>query len=498
MPTNKTLFFFLIVTFLLSITSTISAHRQRCNPQRHQLNSRVPEKSTNTALKVSISSLPFVRIPVIFHIMIMGTRGFVPIDAIQATIDRANDLYSGKFSNWPDTRFRYFLAGINYYSNNKFLTQCTDYELQMKKQTTLLPDTHLNVWSCFQKGDTLGFAYYPSSYAPNSVWHGIMMHPLTFAQVPGYTPYPDTALGCTFAHEAGHTVGLKHTFENGCSNQGDSVNDTPFEKSAWYGDCTDKDLQRNSCPQPGTDPIKNIMDYSIDKCCLEITGDQTLRIHDQFSQYSPLKYNGGNPVKCITRGDVGTATKYSMCYSTCYKTTTPTGDASPSSGWCYIVSDHTKWGNCCCAPNCPLLPNNLQSIDGVHPPTTPTTIKTSTPTIPPTKKGATLAPTIQDTVQVILDPSVCLNKMNWIDANTYCTSINARICTRTELHNHLVYEALQNVSPSCDALANRILWTGSPCGRGLSQSISARGGDGSLSLCEARKWKYSVACCRDP
>lgn len=65
-------------------------------------------------------------------------------------------------------------------------------------------------------------------------------------------------------HEVGHWLGLWHTFDGGCEEPGDYVDDTPAEAYPSLGDndnCPEEG--RNTCPdRPGVDPVDNYMTYA--------------------------------------------------------------------------------------------------------------------------------------------------------------------------------------------------------------------------------------------
>jgi hypothetical protein len=112
--------------------------------------------------------------------------------------------------------------------------------------------------------------------------NGVVFH---YATLPGgaLAPYNQ---GGTLQHEVGHYLGLYHTFQGGCTAPGDECDDTPFEASPAFG-CPEG---RNTCAQPGDDPIHNYMDYTDDACYTQFTTDQGNRMQQVVRAFRPALF----------------------------------------------------------------------------------------------------------------------------------------------------------------------------------------------------------------
>ena len=132
----------------------------------------------------------------------------------------------------------------------------------------------LNVYTNLA-GGFLGYAYLPG--LPDShLWQdGIV---LNWESMPDASPTFEGRydLGFTLVHEAGHWFNLEHTFFGACNAKGDFVDDTPPMREATRGCPEGKD----TCLEPGLDPIHNYMDYSDDPCYNQFTTGQVGRMQD--------------------------------------------------------------------------------------------------------------------------------------------------------------------------------------------------------------------------
>jgi hypothetical protein len=221
---------------------------------------------------------PNGEIPVAFHVVYKETKrvreGDVPLWQIEAQIDVLNAALQG-------TPFQFYLAVVDRTKNNNWFGNCynlrTEYE--MKQALAIDPAHVLNIYSCQPNRGILGYAYYPWSFPEDDWRHGVVA---LYASLPGGTAAPYNE-GDTVTHEVGHYLGLYHTFEGGCEEPGDYVDDTPAESSPDYF-CTQG---RDSCPSTGLDPIHNFMDYSDDACIFEFTPGQADRAAAAVETFRP-------------------------------------------------------------------------------------------------------------------------------------------------------------------------------------------------------------------
>ncbi|KAL6705994.1 hypothetical protein ACN47E_006096 [Coniothyrium glycines] len=169
-------------------------------------------------------------------------------------------------------------AGVDWTINAQYASDQA--ELEMKRALRKGTYADLNVY--FTPGTRyLGYATFPAAVTPGSsafIRDGVVIRSST---VPGGSAIKYN-LGHTATHEIGHWLGLYHTFQGGCTGNGDFVSDTAAEASASYN-CA---IGRDSCPsQSGLDPVQNYMDYSDDSCFTGFTLGQAQRIATSWSQY---------------------------------------------------------------------------------------------------------------------------------------------------------------------------------------------------------------------
>ncbi|KAJ7286953.1 Metalloprotease [Mycena rebaudengoi] len=203
--------------------------------------------------------------------------GNVPDSQLQAQTAVMNKAYAGSGITWVT-------AGVTRTVNAGWYNSAgpgTSQQTAMKKALRTGGVADLNVYTVgFTTGSgagLLGYSTFPDSYAGAPTDDGVVM---LFSSLPGGTAVPYD-LGQTLTHEAGHWVGLYHTFQGGCSGSGDMVSDTPPEGTETFGCPTSKD----SCSGGGVDPIHNYMDYSDDACMTQFTAGQIVRLKAQMSTF---------------------------------------------------------------------------------------------------------------------------------------------------------------------------------------------------------------------
>ncbi len=218
-------------------------------------------------------------INVYFHVVNKGTgiaNGDVTTAMINSQMSVLNNAYAA--SGWT-----FNLVSTDHTTNATWYNGCYgSSETPMKTALRQGTADDLNIYTCNPSNGILGYATFPSSYNSAPLKDGIVV---LYSSLPGGTAVPYD-LGDTATHEAGHWMGLYHTFQGGCArnatNGGDLVSDTPAEKSPAFG-CPQG---RDTCSRiAGLDPIENFMDYTDDACMFQFSTGQGSRMNAQWTAY---------------------------------------------------------------------------------------------------------------------------------------------------------------------------------------------------------------------
>ncbi|MEX0984394.1 MAG: zinc metalloprotease [Actinomycetota bacterium] len=213
-----------------------------------------------------------VTVPVVFHVIrkdLTAAGGNVTRQQVLDQIQVLNDAYGG-LTGGARTGFAFELSSLTRTTSNKWFGLAGGKEASMKAALKVGGPATLNIYSANLKGNLLGWAYLAQDADEVGVLDGVVVH---FQTLPGgaWDVYSE---GDTATHEVGHWLDLYHTFQGGCSEPGDRVDDTAPEASPAYG-CPEG---RDTCTGGGIDPITNFMDYTEDPCMFEFTAGQGARM----------------------------------------------------------------------------------------------------------------------------------------------------------------------------------------------------------------------------
>jgi len=253
----------------------------------------------------------FYDIPVVFHVIQDNSGdGYLSPETIQDQIDILNEDFQALPGSLgaPGTagKIRFHLAtvdpagnptaGITYSMNNNWFQDSGNYWDPLAWDTNRYMNIYTNAVPC-----CYGYAYVPQSggVVGQSIdrivlwWEAVGRDPT--AGWPGNT-------GRTATHEAGHALGLWHTFDSGCGSAscyttGDLICDTNDESTATHG-CPGS---KNSCGN--SDPINNYMDYTDDVCMWEFTPEQVNRMRCTLENWRPDVFVSVTPQETVRLGN---------------------------------------------------------------------------------------------------------------------------------------------------------------------------------------------------
>ncbi|MBU2508612.1 MAG: hypothetical protein KJ799_18100, partial [Bacteroidetes bacterium] len=267
----------LLAVFILAVNK-IEAQNAICGTEAHtpsQLEA-INNQLNNFYQLGKIAVAVDITIPVAFHIVHKANGdGLLSKQTVEDEIVKLNNAYE-------ESHFQFKLFSIDSTENDQW-TSSWDYRSTMKNTLAINPKKILNFYSVFNiYTDTdgsfvTGYSYTPDQISESSYHHGVVMLSTYFYGQSNGTKKTDI-------HEVGHYLGLDHTFNNGCAEPGDDVDDTPYQDDGDDKWTCNENL--DTCPtKDGKDPVHNYMGYT--NCRTEFTPGQFDRMNEMIALYKP-------------------------------------------------------------------------------------------------------------------------------------------------------------------------------------------------------------------
>jgi hypothetical protein len=226
-----------------------------------------------------------LRIPVHVHVIHDDDEHGATERQVRRQLEVLEDAYAGGQSeDAAATNFSFRLATFERVRNDYWYHATIDSraDRRMRRQLHQGDASELNLYvlsprASDSQGTVLGWSSAPWQVADTPALDGVTVHE-------GSLPGGDLLFydrGDTAVHEVGHWLGLLHTFEGGCSEPNDLVEDTPAEAVPSSTCEADKD----TCSLDGLDPVHNFMDYAEDACMDMFTPGQVARMTDNWLAY---------------------------------------------------------------------------------------------------------------------------------------------------------------------------------------------------------------------
>ena len=282
-------------------------HRVHKDPLAQAVKAATSTKGKGGRADATAAAFAPVTIPVRFNVVYKDVGqggGYLSDERIEAQMDVLNDAYEG-------TGFSFYLDEIDRVAQPEWFNlvsangstpryyRGSGKEVKMKQFFYGDSDSEtLNIYTASLAQSLLGWAYFPSDFTAAatdgnplpSYFDGVVLDYRSLPAAEGTdsgdaTRYSTYGEGDTATHEVGHWLELYHTFQGGCTEPGDYVDDTAAEASPAFQCPIDRDTCTSPDVDPGVDPIHNFMDYTWDECMYEFTPGQGTRMQAAWTSY---------------------------------------------------------------------------------------------------------------------------------------------------------------------------------------------------------------------